>query len=170
MPREVHVPEVIEPDESLPPDLLVLRRFAHLMDDAIRIPGTKRGVGLDAALGLIPGVGDVISGAMSAWIIAGALRHRVPLPKIMRMIWNVLVDVVFGAVPVAGDLFDVFFEENVKNMQILMTHRNRRLPPRRTSEIAAAVTLITIFIVGFTLLVVGSAVAVALWLIAQRHA
>jgi hypothetical protein len=169
VPKEVHIPEVVEPDEKLPPDLLVLRRFARIMDEAVRIPGTKRGVGLDAALGLIPGVGDIVSGAMSAWIIAGALRHRVPLPKIMRMIWNVLVDVVFGAVPVAGDVFDVFFEENVRNMQILMKHRNRALPPRKTSEIAAAVTLITIFIVGFTVVVVGAVLAGVVWLAAQRN-
>jgi hypothetical protein len=165
---KVHVPEVIEPDEKLPPDLLALRRFARIMDEAVRIPGTNRGVGLDAALGLIPGIGDVVSGAMSAWIIAGALRHRVPLPKVMRMIWNVVVDVVVGAVPVAGDVFDILFEENVKNMNILMAHRNRQLPPRRTSEIAAAVILITIFIVGFTVAMTGAVLALVFWLIAQR--
>jgi hypothetical protein len=70
---------------------------------------------------------------------------------------------------VAGDVFDVFFEENVRNMEILMKHRNRALPPRRTSEIAAAVTLITIFIICFTIVVVGAVLTGVLWLVAQRN-
>ena len=165
----VHVPEVIEPDESLPPDLLALRRFAKLMDNAVRIPGLRRGVGLDAALGLIPGAGDVVSAGMSVWIISGALRHRVPLPKVMRMIWNVMADLMFGAVPLAGDVFDMFFAQNERNMKLLMLHRNRQLPPRRTSEIAAAATLIAIFVIGFALLIGAVVVAAVLWLISLRN-
>ena len=165
----IHVPEVIDPDESLPPDLLALRKFAKLMDNAVRIPGLKKGVGLDAALGLIPGAGDVISAGMSVWVISGALRHRVPLPKVLRMIWNVMADLMFGAVPLAGDVFDIFFAQNERNMKILMQHRNRKLPPRRTSEVAAAVTLIAIIVIGFALLIGAVVVAVALWLITQRN-
>ena len=165
----IHIPEVIEPDESLPPDLLALRKFAKLMDNAVRIPGLRKGVGLDAALGLIPGAGDVVSAGMSVWVISGALRHRVPLPKVMRMIWNVMADLMFGAVPLAGDVFDIFFAQNERNMKILMAHRNRKLPPRRTSEIAAAATLIAIFVIGFALLIGAVVVAIVLWLITLRN-
>jgi hypothetical protein len=166
--QKVHIPEVIEPDEKLPPDLVALRRFALLLDEAVRVPGTNRKVGLDAGIGLIPGVGDVISGLMSAWIIVGAMRHRVPLPKILRMILNVLIDLAIGAIPVLGDVFDFVFEQNVMNMRLLMTYRNRRLPPRRTIEVAAAAIFIVLLIVAFALLGVASMVAVVLWITEQR--
>lgn len=165
---KVYIPEVLEPDEKLPADLLALRRFAVLMDEAIRIPGTKRRVGLDAGIGLIPGVGDVVSGLMSVWIIAGALRHRVPISKVLRMLFNVLFDILVGAVPGIGDVFDFVFEQNVMNMRILMTHRNRRLPPRSTAEVAAAVIFIGIVVVGFALTTTLALVLAVVWITQQR--
>src|SRR5438128_3132287 len=99
-PMVVHIPEVIEPDEKLPPDLVALRRFAVLMDEAVAIPGTRKRIGLDAAVGFIPGVGDIIGGIMSALIVVAALRHRVPVRKIGRMIVNILIDVFIGEIPI----------------------------------------------------------------------
>lgn len=169
MAREkVHIPEVLEPDEKLPPDLVTLRRFAMFLDEAVPIPGTARRVGLDAGLGLVPGVGDIVAGLMSAWIIVGALRHRVPIPKILRMIANVLIDLAIGAFPVVGDIFDLIFEQNVMNMRILMAHRNRRLPPRSTTEVAAAAVFIVILILGFAFLVMAAGVAGIIWIAQQR--
>jgi hypothetical protein len=167
---KVHIPEVFEPDERLPADLIALRKFAMLLDEAVQIPGTKRRIGLDAGIGLIPGVGDVISGAMSAWIIVGALRHRVPMRKIFRMISNVLVDLILGAIPLLGDIFDFVFEQNVMNMRLLMQHRRRDLAPRSSVEIAAAATFVVIVIVSFALLVTFGAIAGVIWLVGQRNA
>jgi uncharacterized protein DUF4112 len=164
--EKVYIPEVLEPDEKLPADLLALRRFAVLMDEAIRIPGTNRRVGLDAGIGLIPGVGDLFSAVMSTWIIAGALRHRVPVSKVFRMIFNVLFDLLVGAVPVVGDLFDFVFEQNVMNMRLLMTHR--KLPPRSMAEVAAAVIFVVIVIVGFSLMMTGAIIAAVIWITQQR--
>ncbi|MBK5260842.1 MAG: DUF4112 domain-containing protein [Thermoanaerobaculia bacterium] len=171
MPRErIHIPEVVEPDELLPADLLALRRFARLMDEAVAIPGTKRRVGLDAGIGLIPGVGDVISAVMSAWIIMGALRHRVPMPKIFRMMANVMIDLTLGAIPFIGDIFDFVFAQNVMNMDLLMKHRHRTLPPRSKAEIAAAGTFVIVVLIAFALLVTTGIVAGLFWLVAQRNA
>src|SRR5690242_7956592 len=93
--QKVHIPEVIEPDSALPKDLVALRRFAILIDEAFVIPGTSRGRGIDAVLGRIRGIGDVIGALLSSWIIAGALRHRVPGLVIARMVMNVSIDLLF---------------------------------------------------------------------------
>lgn len=168
MADKVHVPDVIEPDAKLPRDLVALRRFADLMDRAFEIPGTKMRFGLDAVIGLIPGVGDVVGGIMSTWIIAGALRHRVPMRIIGRMVLNVAVDLIFGAVPVAGDVFDFMFEENVKNMRLLEKYRDRSRPPRTTLRIVLILGVIVAFFVGLALTLMGGLVALVLWIIGQR--
>jgi len=165
---KVHIPEVIDPDEKLPQDLVALRKFAFLMDEAFRIPGTKMRVGLDAALGLIPGVGDVIGAVLSTWIVAGALRHRVPARIIVRMVFNIALDLLFGALPVAGDVFDFLYEENMQNMRLLEKHRDRRRPPRRSGEIALVLGAIIAFVVLLALLIVAAVVTLVLWLIGQR--
>ncbi len=167
-PETLHIPDVIEPDEKLPADLVALRKFARLMDEAFPLPGTNIRVGLDAVIGLIPGIGDVVGGVLSTWIVAGALRHRVPARIIARMVLNICIDLLFGAVPVAGDVFDFLFEENMKNMRLLEKHRDRRRPPRSTTQIALVATLILAFVIMVALLLVAGFVALVLWLIAQR--
>lgn len=147
MADKVRIPEVLEPDSQLPPDLVALRRFAYLLDEAIPIPGTRRRVGLDAGLGLIPGVGDMVGGLLSAWIVVGALRHRVPMRVIFRMLFNIIIDLAIGAVPLLGDVFDFFFEENMMNMALLMRYRDRTRPPLSFSQIAGRAFVLVSFIV-----------------------
>jgi len=168
MARKVLVPEVVEPDEALPPDLRALRRFARLMDEAFPIPGTRKRFGVDAALGLIPVVGDVIASLMALWIVFGALRHRVPMRKVLRMLVNILLDAAVGAVPVFGDIFDFLFEENMMNLQILLKYRDRKRPPRSASQIAGVATLIVAVVLGFTILLALSVIAAVLALIRNR--
>jgi hypothetical protein len=165
---KVHIPEVIEPDEKLPPDLLALRRFAWLMDEAFTVPGTKMRVGLDAGLGLIPGFGDAIAAVLSTWVIAGALRHRVPMRHIIRMVVNVLIDLGIGSIPIVGDIFDFFFEENVMNLDILLRHRDRSRPPRRLRDITVAIGVVIAIVVGFALMLLFGTIAAAIWLIRNR--
>jgi hypothetical protein len=165
---KVHIPEVIEPDEKLPPDLVALRRFAWLMDEAIAIPGTRMRVGVDAGLGLIPGIGDAIAAVLSTWVIAGALRHRVPMRYIVRMVVNILIDLGIGSIPLLGDVFDFLFEENVMNLQLLLRHRDRTRPPRRLREIAVTVLVIIAIIAAFALLLLFGLIAAVIWLIRNR--
>lgn len=169
MAREkVIIPEVIEPDEKLPPDLVALRKFAVLMDEALPIPGTNRRIGLDAGLGFIPGLGDAIGAILSTWIIIGALRHRVPLFHIVRMVVNVLLDMAIGEIPLFGDIFDIAFEENVINLRLLMRYRDRSRAPRSFAAIGFA-AMVIIAIIGIA--AIGSMILlimVAVWIANQR--
>lgn len=99
-----------------------LGKFAELMDGQFRIPGTNIQFGLDAIIGLVPGIGDLVCGAMSMWLISEARQMGAPQWLIARMIWNVAVEVGVGAVPVVGDLFDVAWKANRKNIQLLRQH------------------------------------------------
>ena len=167
---EVHIPEVWEPDEALPADLVALRKFAMLMDEALPVPGTRRRIGLDAGLSLIPVVGDIVGALFSLAIIAGALRHRVPLVRVLGMVAYVLIDMLVGEVPVLGTIFDWLFEENVINMRTLLRYRNRTLPPRTAGEIAGVMALFIILILGVGLLTLAGAIALVIRLAAQRNA
>ena len=96
--------------------------LAKLMDNAFVIPGLNRRVGLDSVIGLVPGVGDAISAAIASYIIWEARQLGLPRWKIARMVGNVAVDTALGAIPLAGDVFDIFFKANERNMRIIHDH------------------------------------------------
>ncbi len=101
-----------------------LERIAWLMDRAITVPGTNISVGLDALLGLLPIGGDVLTGFVQAGLVLVALYHyRVPKLVATRMMGNVLIDVAVGAIPLVGDLFDVAFKANTRNLRLLEPYR-----------------------------------------------
>ncbi|WP_445503662.1 DUF4112 domain-containing protein [Microvirga sp. G4-2] len=106
---------------------------AKLMDSAFVIPGLNRRIGLDAILGLVPGVGDALSAALASYIIWEAHQLGLPRWKIARMVANVAVDTAIGAIPLAGDVFDVFFKSNERNLRIIHDHLGT--PKRSPKEI-----------------------------------
>jgi hypothetical protein len=93
--------------------------LARLMDDLVRIPGLGLRVGLDPIIGLIPGVGDVATSVMSFAILIGAAYAGVPKVTLFRMGLNVALDMTIGALPFFGDLFDVWWKSNQRNMALL---------------------------------------------------
>ena len=103
-----------------------LERLAWLMDRAFHIPGTKITMGLDALLGLFPVGGDVLTGLVQAGLVMVALTHyKVPKTVAIRMMANVLLDTAVGAIPLVGDLFDVGFKANTRNVQLLESYWHR---------------------------------------------
>ena len=99
--------------------------LTKLLDSAFLIPGLNRRVGLDAVIGLIPGIGDAVSTLLASYIIWEARQLGLPRWKIARMIGNVAVDTAIGAIPVAGDAFDLFFKANERNLRIIREHLKR---------------------------------------------
>jgi hypothetical protein len=106
-----------------------METLANLLDGAVVIPGTNQRIGLDALIGLVPGIGDLVSAALSSYIIWEARQLGLPRWKIARMIGNLAVDTAIGAIPVAGDVFDVFFRANKRNMRIVREHMERKHGP-----------------------------------------
>lgn len=99
-----------------------IRRLSRLMDTAIRIPGIKFRIGLDPIMGLIPGAGDLVSAAISAYIIFLAARFRLPRWALRQMIFNIGLEAVVGTVPLVGDVFDAAYKANIRNLAILEQH------------------------------------------------
>ncbi len=98
--------------------------LANLMDSAIVLPGGIT-VGLDALIGLVPAAGDTVTTLISLWIVKEAHALGAPKHVIARMIGNVAVDGLVGAVPILGDAFDVMFRANIRNMKLLRAHFER---------------------------------------------
>jgi Domain of unknown function (DUF4112) len=140
MADEAHF-EIIAPSHSAPPELppplvtpeqmailLQVENIARFMDSAVNIPGINRRVGADAFIGIIlPGIGDVAAALVATYIVALARKLGLPPQKLAKMVMNILVDTGVGAVPVAGDLFDLAIKANLKNANLIRAHF--RLPP-----------------------------------------
>ncbi|CAH2603997.1 conserved protein of unknown function [Rhodovastum atsumiense] len=103
-----------------------LDRFATFLDSAVRVPGTGIRVGADAALGLVPGIGNLASTLLSAWLLREAWRLGVPVTLLLRMLGNIAFDSVVSAVPVAGNVLDVFWRANRRNVALLARHLDGR--------------------------------------------
>ena len=136
-------------DENL--DLL-----AHLLDDWFRLPGTSIRFGLDGIIGLIPGLGDVLAGLASCIIIVAAWFRGVPYVALVRMVVNVGVDVLVGAIPIAGDAFDIAWKANRRNYALMTRHL--RQPRKHTWKdyvflICMAAVLLAIFILPIIVIV-----------------
>ncbi|RPJ84016.1 MAG: DUF4112 domain-containing protein [Acidobacteria bacterium] len=99
--------------------LEALRRWASLLDSAFGIPGTGIRFGLDAVIGLVPGLGDAVGGLFSAVLVLQGFRMGVPRIVLARMVSNVALEVLAGAVPFLGDLFDVAWKANLRNVKLL---------------------------------------------------
>lgn len=104
------------------PELQALDGLAWVLDNSIPIPGTDMRIGLDALLGLIPVVGDLIGMAISSFIIVQASRLGVPRVTLMRMGFNVTLEAVVGLIPFAGDAFDMAWKANKRNVDLLRAH------------------------------------------------
>lgn len=128
-----------EHDDDEPEAVAEARRIAWLLDEAVRLPGGLR-FGLDGVLGLIPGIGDLLCLLAAGRIVTIARGQGVPPGVLARMVGNIGIDALVGAIPIAGDLFDFGFKANARNVDLL-EEALRRQPggPRRIADTSRSV-------------------------------
>jgi hypothetical protein len=145
------------------------RRFrvlAQTLDAAVHVPGTKLPVGLDFLLGLVPGIGDFAAGALGWYGIWVAQKMGAPRSVVLRMAGNIALDTIVGSVPLLGDLFDLGFKSNLRNLALLDRWLDDPRAVRRSSRalvVALAVGLAGLTAAGIyaTVLLVGAVLRLA---------
>lgn len=103
-------------------DFKELDWIAKLMDSQFSIPGTNFRFGLDGIIGLIPGAGDISTFAVSAYLLTIMARNGASGYVLARMVLNVVIDALFGMIPLLGDLFDIAFKANMRNVKLMKEH------------------------------------------------
>src|SRR6266853_1075296 len=106
-------------DEETAVRLAHLRRFTHWMDDGIKLPGVPFRFGLDPIIGLVPGLGDAVGAALATWILLEAAGLGASRATLGRIVYNIAVDALGGTVPLVGDIFDVAWKSNIRNVALL---------------------------------------------------
>jgi hypothetical protein len=138
-----------------------LRRWAVILDSLFRVPGTSIRFGLDAIVGLIPGVGDVASPVYTALILIEGLRRRVPAVVQARMVLNTSLDMVVGLIPLLGDIADVAWKANLKNLALLERHARPGTPP------SAGDYVFVVLCIAVVILIAILPVALIIWLLSR---
>ena len=156
----------MQPDPSR---LVQLRRWAVLLDSAFKVPGLPVRFGLDAIVGLVPGVGELTTPAFTVLLLFTGLRMRVPLVVLARMVLNTGVDALIGLIPVLGDITDVGWKANLRNLELLERHAVPGTPPTRgdTWVVAIGIGLMVLVALLAIVPIVLAAWAIA-WVIGQR--
>lgn len=141
-------------DDQLPQLAPELQLLADWMDGVFRVPGVGWRFGLDAILGFIPGIGDTATSVASLYILSAAHRYGVTRTTLLRMALNVVLDAVVGAIPLIGDIFDVYWKSNQRNVAILKRHmlavpsEQRHLQRADRWFVVLLITLLAILMVG----------------------
>jgi hypothetical protein len=136
--------------------------IAALLDDIFRIPGTKIRFGLDALIGWIPGIGDAMTGIASFLIVFASWRRGVPKITLVRMIANVLLDTMIGAIPVAGDIFHIVWKANRRNYRLLI--REKEQPGSNSAKDWMFLSIILIAVVAAA----GIPIAILIWILRSQ--
>jgi hypothetical protein len=138
-------------------------RLVRFLDDGFVVPGTRFRVGFDAVIGLIPGVGDLVMTATSLSLVWLAWQRGVSKAVLGRMLVNLGVDALAGAVPVFGDVFDLVFKANRRNLTLL--ERYDRAPRQAEARDGAFLALVAIFIIAILTVPLVLAILIVRWLL-----
>jgi hypothetical protein len=153
--------QVVPHDDEREHLLAIADLLAKALDTTVKIPGTSISIGLDPLLGLIPGIGDALANLIGTIILGLAVRLRVPRIVLARMCLNLLINGVVGAIPIAGDLFSVWFQSNMRNAALL---RAAAMKPDRETHLD---WLYVGGIIGGTVALMLLAIAFVVWVVAK---
>lgn len=152
----------VHSEEPVPPEVELLSK---LMDSVFTLPGSQWRFGLDPLLGLFPGVGDLVTSLISLYILSIASRLRVPRITLVRMALNVMIDSLGGSLPIIGDLFDVWWKSNTRNVALL---RQALLEPDTTQRRARTSDWFFVGAVGLVIVAISALSVWCCYLILQR--
>lgn len=142
-----------------------LDKLGWVLDDLIRIPGLNWRIGLDALVGLIPGIGDTATTVASLYVLGSAVRYRVPKITLLRMGVNLGIDYALGSLPLVGDLFDAWWKSNQKNIALLRQRATVSASEAREGRVSDWL-FVGLIMVLLVLLAIGAA-AVSIYLLAM---
>jgi hypothetical protein len=142
--------------------LVALRKLSQLLDSAFVVPGTNYRIGLDPIIGLFPGIGDLVSPLFTAGILWQARDLGLPRIVQLRMIFNVAIDAVLGAVPVIGDLFDFAWKANDMNMVLMERHAYEEHRPSAGDWIFVTAMIGTLLVLALVPFLIAGALIAAL--------
>jgi hypothetical protein len=143
------------PDRSR--SLAEIETLAWLLENSIPVPGTRWRFGFDGVIGLVPGIGDLVGGALTLFVVWRATQMGLPRIVVARMLVNAAIDLVVGVIPFAGDAFDMWFKANTRNLGL--ARRWLEEPERSTRDEWLALLLIIGILVGIVAFVVWLVVA-----------
>ena len=143
-------------DSNVPPKLKWLDTVSAFLDNQFRIPGTNTRFGLDFIMGLVPYAGDVASFGVSGVLVLTMARYGASGGLILRMLWNIFLDTVIGAIPILGDIFDLYYKSNRRNFELLKAHYAEG--KHQGSGIGVVIFVLILLIVMFVLMI---------WLVAK---
>jgi hypothetical protein len=155
--------EVLPPEEKRKRTQLepLFRWLALIMDEFLRLPGTKFRFGLDPLLGLVPGIGDTASAVVSALALLQAARAGLPKIILARMSLNILINELVGIIPGVGDAFSFWFKSNARNYRLLQEHTTGTRKARPSDWIFVIAVLLVLF------LIVAAGIVVSVFVLQQ---
>lgn len=140
------------------PELKWLDTTTKLLDNQFRIPGTEIRFGFDFIIGLVPGVGDVVSLGISGMLVSVMARKGASGMVIVKMLWNILLDGVIGAIPILGDIFDLSYRANRRNLTLLKEHYEE-------GEHQGSATFVVIVVLLFVIGIIIAAIYLIGWIL-----
>jgi hypothetical protein len=140
-----------------------LDQLSWLMDGVFRIPGLGWRFGLDAIIGLVPGVGDLVSSLANFYVLIAAIRYRVPKITILRMAINICIDYLIGLVPFAGDVVDAWWKATQKNVDLIRRYSTVSAKEAKGGTLSDWIFVGVLIFILFILLV--STVGLSLWIL-----